>query len=188
MTQRLGGRSLLTTIAGEAGELRAGGAAGGSDQASFGQEEAGNSGAHLTNPDASHQVQLQQAEASVKEHYAPVLVSLRESGKQQVEPAAPSQSQREPGTACSIAPSAVFLMTLLMAGASGLGALPYFFVGTLSKEWGALANALACGVMLAASFDLVHEGEPYGAMLVLLGVVLGALRALGLGQPSVAVH
>lgn len=30
-------------------------------------------------------------------------------------------------------------------------------MGRLSEAWGGLANALACGVMLAASFDLVHE-------------------------------
>ena len=68
----------------------------------------------------------------------------------------------------------VFLLTAVMAAASGLGAVPFFFVGALSARWSALANAVACGVMLAASFDLVHEGEPYGAGLVILGVMLGA--------------
>lgn len=64
-------------------------------------------------------------------------------------------------------------LTILMAAASGLGAVPFFFVGKLSPRWSALANAVACGVMLAASFDLVHEGEPYGPGLVILGVMLG---------------
>lgn len=68
----------------------------------------------------------------------------------------------------------VAVMTTLMGSASGLGAVPFFFVGSLSAEWAALANALACGVMLAASFDLVHEGQPYGAGLTILGVILGA--------------
>ena len=67
----------------------------------------------------------------------------------------------------------VAVMTTLMGSASGLGAVPFFFVGSLSAEWAALANALACGVMLAASFDLVHEGQPYGAGLTILGVILG---------------
>eukprot|EP00891_Asterochloris_glomerata_P001649 jgi/Astpho2/1649/e_gw1.00032.159.1_t len=62
-----------------------------------------------------------------------------------------------------------------MAGASAFGAVPFFFVGQLGKEWSALANAIACGVMLAASFDLVHEGQPYGGSLVILGIILGAL-------------
>lgn len=68
---------------------------------------------------------------------------------------------------------AVLGLTTLMAAASGLGAVPFFFVGTLSARWSALANAVACGVMLAASFDLVHEGEPYGPGLVIIGVMLG---------------
>jgi zinc transporter ZupT len=71
----------------------------------------------------------------------------------------------------------VAVMTTLMGSASGLGAVPFFFVGSLSAEWAALANALACGVMLAASFDLVHEGQPYGAGLTILGVILGGLSS-----------
>ena len=60
-----------------------------------------------------------------------------------------------------------------MAAASALGATPYFFVQRFNKEYSALASAVACGVMLAASFDLVHEGQPYGANLVILGVLVG---------------
>ena len=67
----------------------------------------------------------------------------------------------------------VLILTLFMAAASGLGAVPYFFVRSFSKEYSALASAVACGVMLAASFDLVHEGQPYGANLVILGVLFG---------------
>ena len=69
--------------------------------------------------------------------------------------------------------SQVFVMTTLMASCSGLGAVPFFFLSSLSEEWAALANAVACGVMLAASFDLVHEGQPYGAAYTILGVILG---------------
>ena len=50
-------------------------------------------------------------------------------------------------------------------------------MGMLSKEWSAMANAIACGVMLAASFDLVHEAQPYGAALAILGLVLGVQSA-----------
>lgn len=45
-------------------------------------------------------------------------------------------------------------------------------------QWGcqlagvAFANAIACMLMLAASFDLVHEGELYGAGLVIIGIVI----------------
>ena len=69
---------------------------------------------------------------------------------------------------------AVFFLTLIMAAMSGLGAVPFLFVGRLSPRVAALANALACGVMLAASFDLVHEGEPDGPVLVVLGTCAGA--------------
>lgn len=71
------------------------------------------------------------------------------------------------------------VLTIFMASASGLGALPYFFVHSFSKEYSALASAVACGVMLAASFDLVHEGQPYGANLVILGVLSGELQVAG---------
>ena len=81
--------------------------------------------------------------------------------------------RREQGQ--DVSPGTVFLLTAVMAAASGLGAVPFFFVGALSARWSALANAVACGVMLAASFDLVHEGEPYGAGLVILGVMLGGV-------------
>ena len=79
-----------------------------------------------------------------------------------------------PMTGASPTVGAVFFMTLLMAAASGR-ARPFFFVRRLSPRLAALANALACGVMLAASFDLVHEGEPHGAILVVVGVCFGAV-------------
>lgn len=69
----------------------------------------------------------------------------------------------------------VMIMTIAMATAAGLGAVPFFFVRTLSKRWSALATAVACGVMFAASFDLIHEGQPYGGKLVIFGIFLGGL-------------
>ena len=69
----------------------------------------------------------------------------------------------------------VLTMTVAMAGAAGIGALPFFFVRSLSPKWGSIATAIACGVMFAASFDLIHEGQPYGSSFVVLGVVLGAV-------------
>lgn len=69
----------------------------------------------------------------------------------------------------------VVAMTVAMAGAAGLGALPFFFVKNLSKHWSAIATAVACGVMFAASFDLIHEGQPYGPQLVVLGIFLGGV-------------
>lgn len=69
----------------------------------------------------------------------------------------------------------IVLMTTFMAVAKGLGAIPFFFCGTLTDFWSGIANAIACGVMLAASFDLVHEGQPYGPALVTVGVILGVV-------------
>lgn len=93
-----------------------------------------------------------------------------------------TRSTAEQAADSAVAPSVqqatileVFVMTTIMASASGLGALPFFFVGRLSSEWAALANAVACGVMLAASFDLVHEGEPYSAWYTIFGVLLGGM-------------
>mmetsp|Transcript_1766 Transcript_1766/g.5359 ORF Transcript_1766/g.5359 Transcript_1766/m.5359 type:complete len:345 (-) Transcript_1766:38-1072(-) len=52
----------------------------------------------------------------------------------------------------------VSVNTILMAIASGFGALPFFFVRSIDRRWLGIANALASGVMLAASFGLIYEG------------------------------
>ena len=49
------------------------------------------------------------------------------------------------GAVGGVSVGAVFVLTLLMAAASGLGALPFFFVGRLSPKLAGIANALACG-------------------------------------------
>jgi zinc transporter, ZIP family len=67
----------------------------------------------------------------------------------------------------------VFLLALLTAVASGFGALPFLFVKDLSRGLLGVSNALASGLMLAASFGLVYEGAAYSLWRTLLGVVLG---------------
>jgi zinc transporter, ZIP family len=67
----------------------------------------------------------------------------------------------------------VLLFALLTAVATGLGALPFLFVKDLTRGWLGASNALASGLMLAASFGLVYEGAVYGLWHTLLGVVLG---------------
>jgi zinc transporter, ZIP family len=67
----------------------------------------------------------------------------------------------------------VLLFALLTAVATGLGALPFLFVKDLTRGWLGASNALASGLMLAASFGLVYEGAAYGLWRTLLGVVLG---------------
>lgn len=69
----------------------------------------------------------------------------------------------------------VFLFALVTALATGLGALPFLFVRRLSRQWLGLANAVAAGLMAAASAGLVHEGFDYGVPPVVLGVVLGVV-------------
>lgn len=69
----------------------------------------------------------------------------------------------------------VALFTLAMAAASGFGAIPFFFV-ELDPQWEGLCNGMAAGVMLAASFDLIQEGQEYGhGSWVVIGILAGGL-------------
>src|SRR5918998_5049526 len=67
----------------------------------------------------------------------------------------------------------VFLLALLTAVATGIGALPFLFIKGLTRRWLGVSNALASGLMLAASFGLIYEGIAYGLWRALLEVVLG---------------
>lgn len=74
--------------------------------------------------------------------------------------------------------STVALFTLAMAAATGLGAVPFFFV-ELDPQWAGLCNGMAAGVMLAASFDLVQEGQEHGAgNWVVIGILSGGIFIL----------
>lgn len=74
--------------------------------------------------------------------------------------------------------STVALFTLAMAAATGLGAVPFFFV-ELDPQWAGLCNGMAAGVMLAASFDLVQEGQEHGAgSWVVFGILSGGVFIL----------
>ncbi|KAK9124799.1 hypothetical protein Sjap_014401 [Stephania japonica] len=67
----------------------------------------------------------------------------------------------------------VACFTLAMAAATGLGALPFFFL-ELDPQWSGLCNGMAAGVMLAASFDLLQEGQLHGSgTWVVLGLLAG---------------
>ncbi|CAN6467562.1 unnamed protein product [Victoria cruziana] len=71
--------------------------------------------------------------------------------------------------------STVAWLTLVMAAASGLGAVPFFFV-ELEPHWAGVCNGIAAGVMLAASFDLVQEGQEYGSgSWVVIGILAGGI-------------
>ncbi|KAL5741143.1 hypothetical protein ACOSP7_027875 [Xanthoceras sorbifolium] len=74
--------------------------------------------------------------------------------------------------------STVALFTLAMAAATGLGALPFFFV-ELDPQWAGICNGMAAGVMLAASFDLIQEGQGHGASnWVVFGILAGGVFIL----------
>lgn len=67
----------------------------------------------------------------------------------------------------------VFGCALITAIATGLGAVPFLFVRTMSPQRAAQANALAAGLMLGASLGLLHEGVAAGAGGTFLGAGLG---------------
>ncbi|PSS23888.1 Zinc transporter like, partial [Actinidia chinensis var. chinensis] len=69
----------------------------------------------------------------------------------------------------------VALLTLAMAAATGLGAVPFFFV-ELDPQWAGICNGMAAGVMLDASFDLIQEGQEHGSgSWVVIGILTGGL-------------
>ena len=67
----------------------------------------------------------------------------------------------------------VFLFALLTAVATGLGALPFAFAKHPTRGWLGASNAVAAGLMLAASFGLIYEGVNYGLFRTLAGALLG---------------
>lgn len=68
----------------------------------------------------------------------------------------------------------VFLLALLMAAATGLGALPFLLESKPTRRHLGLSNA-AAGLMLAASLGLSYEGFGYGLAQVLAGAVIGLI-------------
>ena len=72
----------------------------------------------------------------------------------------------------------VFSYALLTAVATGLGAIPFAFVRSISERFVAYSGAIAAGLMLGASFGLVAEGTSYGRGETLLGGLLGVVFIL----------
>jgi ZIP family zinc transporter len=69
----------------------------------------------------------------------------------------------------------VLVMATLTAIATGLGALPFFFIRQFSRKWLGIFNSLAAGLMFGASYGLVNEGVTLDLGLLLAGVVSGLL-------------
>lgn len=79
------------------------------------------------------------------------------------------------GTTSRVSVITVAWLTLAMAAATGLGAIPFFFI-ELEAQWAGVCNGLAAGVMLAASFDLVQEGQEHGSgSWVVIGILSGGI-------------
>ncbi len=67
----------------------------------------------------------------------------------------------------------VFIYAFVTAAATGLGALPFVRFRSVSRAWLGAANAVAAGLMLAASFGLIYEGIAEDPLRTLFGVLLG---------------
>ena len=74
----------------------------------------------------------------------------------------------------------VFIAGLITALATGLGAIPFFFVEDFSDRWNVALWGIASGIMVAASlFGLVNEGLAYASdglpTLLIGGLVAGVV-------------
>ena len=67
----------------------------------------------------------------------------------------------------------VFLLALLTAAATGVGALPFLWVRNPGRRWLGYGNAAAAGLMLAASGQLVFEGWEVSPERLSGGLVAG---------------
>ncbi|MTI89506.1 MAG: ZIP family metal transporter [Balneolaceae bacterium] len=72
----------------------------------------------------------------------------------------------------------VFLYALLTAVATGLGALPFFFIKKISPSFLGRSNAAAGGLMLAASFNLIMEGYRINEWMTVGGMLAGVFLVL----------
>lgn len=81
----------------------------------------------------------------------------------------------------------VLLIALITAIATGIGALPFFFFRKFSRKNLGYANAIATGLMLAASFRLIDEGISYDLLKTIGGVLLG-LILIYLSQSKISDH
>jgi len=72
----------------------------------------------------------------------------------------------------------VFTYGMITALATGLGALPFLLVRTVSGRMVGRLNAVASGLMLGASFGLLAEGTRFGGWQTFSGGLLGVLFIL----------
>ncbi|MCX7947038.1 MAG: ZIP family metal transporter [candidate division WOR-3 bacterium] len=59
--------------------------------------------------------------------------------------------------------------------ATGIGAIPFFFIKDIKKKILGFLEALAGGLMMGASFNLIFEGINLNILLLNIGMILGIL-------------
>jgi zinc transporter ZupT len=67
----------------------------------------------------------------------------------------------------------VFAAAMITAIATGLGALPFLFLRGVSPYWISISNAVAGGLMFAATHSLVAEGIALSPARLILGIGIG---------------
>ena len=67
----------------------------------------------------------------------------------------------------------VFLAAAFTALATGLGALPFFFMRSAPQHSIGIYNAIAGGLVLGACFGLINEGARINLVLMLVGLLFG---------------
>lgn len=67
----------------------------------------------------------------------------------------------------------VFIYALITALATGIGAIPFFFIKKISDSFLGKANAIAAGLMLSASYNLIFEGYREDEVMTLIGMISG---------------
>ncbi len=72
----------------------------------------------------------------------------------------------------------VFGLASVTALATGLGAIPFLFIRSLSPRAIGNSNAIAAGLMLGATFGLMAEGSAFGALQTVIGAQLGVVFVL----------
>lgn len=76
----------------------------------------------------------------------------------------------------------VFIAAMLTALATGLGALPFLFLKSLDRYWVSIANAVAGGLMFAATHSLVAEGVALSPERLILGMLIGLVAIVAAKQ------